>query len=174
MPWEESPPERAAGADFFTELLVVHRDPLPSARYTISTGAVRGSWCLQVHEASASLKGANLFLSTTSNRKIGLLFFIFDCGELQKGASFFFAYGELEKRCPAPKSAYGKKKGRKSRKMLRAQNRVLNQPRAGFLRKTAILTQMLRQRNSTTAQQLINVLHLYMGCLLYTSPSPRD
>ena len=27
--------------------------PLSPARYTTSTGAVRGSWCLQVHEASA-------------------------------------------------------------------------------------------------------------------------
>ena len=27
--------------------------PLPPARYTTSTGAVRGSWCLQVHIASA-------------------------------------------------------------------------------------------------------------------------
>ena len=30
--------------------------PPPPARYT-STGAVRGSWCLQVHEASAYLRG---------------------------------------------------------------------------------------------------------------------
>ena len=27
--------------------------PLPPARYTTSTGAVRGPWCLQVHIASA-------------------------------------------------------------------------------------------------------------------------
>ena len=27
--------------------------PLPPARYTTSAGAVRGSWCLQVHETSA-------------------------------------------------------------------------------------------------------------------------
>ena len=27
--------------------------PLPPARYMTSTGAVRGSWCLQVHIASA-------------------------------------------------------------------------------------------------------------------------
>ena len=27
--------------------------PLPPARYTISTGAVRDSWCLQIHIASA-------------------------------------------------------------------------------------------------------------------------
>ena len=27
--------------------------PLPPARYTTSTGGVRGSWCLQVHVASA-------------------------------------------------------------------------------------------------------------------------
>ena len=27
--------------------------PRPPARYTNSTGAARGSWCLQVHEASA-------------------------------------------------------------------------------------------------------------------------
>ena len=31
--------------------------PLPSARYTTSTGAVRGSWYLQVHIASAFLRG---------------------------------------------------------------------------------------------------------------------
>ena len=31
--------------------------PLPPARYTISTGAVRGSWCLQVHIASAFPRG---------------------------------------------------------------------------------------------------------------------
>ena len=31
--------------------------PLPPARYTTSTGAVRGSWCLQVHLASAFARG---------------------------------------------------------------------------------------------------------------------
>ena len=31
--------------------------PLPPARYMNSTGAVRGSWCLQVHEASAYPRG---------------------------------------------------------------------------------------------------------------------
>ena len=31
--------------------------PLPPARYTTSTGAVRGSWCLKVHEASAFDRG---------------------------------------------------------------------------------------------------------------------
>ena len=31
--------------------------PLPPARYTTSTGAVRGSWCLQVHIASEFLRG---------------------------------------------------------------------------------------------------------------------
>ena len=31
--------------------------PLPLARYTTSTGAVRGSWCLQVHEASVFSRG---------------------------------------------------------------------------------------------------------------------
>ena len=31
--------------------------PLPPARYTASTGAVRGSWCLQVHIASAFPRG---------------------------------------------------------------------------------------------------------------------
>ena len=31
--------------------------PLPPARYTTSTGAVRGSWCFQVHEASAFPRG---------------------------------------------------------------------------------------------------------------------
>ena len=31
--------------------------PLPPARYTTSTGAVRGSWCLQVHIASAFPRG---------------------------------------------------------------------------------------------------------------------
>ena len=31
--------------------------PLPPARYTTSTGAVRGSWCLQVHIASAVPRG---------------------------------------------------------------------------------------------------------------------
>ena len=31
--------------------------PLPPARYTTSTGDVRGSWCLQVHVASAFLRG---------------------------------------------------------------------------------------------------------------------
>ena len=31
--------------------------PLHPARYTTSTGGVRGSWCLQVHEASAFSRG---------------------------------------------------------------------------------------------------------------------
>ena len=31
--------------------------PLPPARYSTSTGGVRGSWCLQVHEASAFSRG---------------------------------------------------------------------------------------------------------------------
>ena len=31
--------------------------PLPPARYTTSTGAVRGSWCLQVHLTSAFARG---------------------------------------------------------------------------------------------------------------------
>ena len=31
--------------------------PLPPARHTTSTGAVRGSWCLQVHIASAFPRG---------------------------------------------------------------------------------------------------------------------
>ena len=31
--------------------------PLPPVRYTTSTGAVRGSWCLQVHVASAYPRG---------------------------------------------------------------------------------------------------------------------
>ena len=31
--------------------------PLPPARYTTSTGALRGSWCLQVHLASAFSRG---------------------------------------------------------------------------------------------------------------------
>ena len=31
--------------------------PLPPARYMTSTGAVRGSWCLQVHIASAFPRG---------------------------------------------------------------------------------------------------------------------
>ena len=31
--------------------------PLPPARYTTSTGAVRGSWCLQVHITSAFPRG---------------------------------------------------------------------------------------------------------------------
>ena len=31
--------------------------PLPPARYRTSTGAVRGSWCLQVHVASAFPRG---------------------------------------------------------------------------------------------------------------------
>ena len=31
--------------------------PLPPARYTTSTGAVQGSWCLQVHIASAFSRG---------------------------------------------------------------------------------------------------------------------
>ena len=31
--------------------------PLPQARYTTLTGAVRGSWCLQVHIASAFPRG---------------------------------------------------------------------------------------------------------------------
>ena len=31
--------------------------PFPPARYTTSTEAVRGSWCLQVHEASAFPRG---------------------------------------------------------------------------------------------------------------------
>ena len=31
--------------------------PLPPARYTISTGALRGSWCQQVHIASAFPRG---------------------------------------------------------------------------------------------------------------------
>ena len=31
--------------------------PLPLARYTTSTGAVRGSWCLQVHMTSAFSRG---------------------------------------------------------------------------------------------------------------------
>ena len=31
--------------------------PLPPARYTTSTGAVRGSWCLHVHIASAFPRG---------------------------------------------------------------------------------------------------------------------
>ena len=31
--------------------------PLPPARCTTSTGAVRGSWCLQVHIASAFPRG---------------------------------------------------------------------------------------------------------------------
>ena len=31
--------------------------PLPPARYTTSAGAVRGSWCLQVHIASAFPRG---------------------------------------------------------------------------------------------------------------------
>ena len=31
--------------------------PPPPARYTKSTGAVRGSWCLQVHIASAFFRG---------------------------------------------------------------------------------------------------------------------
>ena len=31
--------------------------PLPPARYTTSTGAVRGSWCLQVHTASEFPRG---------------------------------------------------------------------------------------------------------------------
>ena len=31
--------------------------PLPPASYTTSTGAVRGSWCLQVHIASAFPRG---------------------------------------------------------------------------------------------------------------------
>ena len=31
--------------------------PLSPARYTTSTGAVRGSWCLQVHVASAFSRG---------------------------------------------------------------------------------------------------------------------
>ena len=34
--------------------------PLPPARYTTSTGAGRGSWCLQVHIASAFLGGSNV------------------------------------------------------------------------------------------------------------------
>ena len=31
--------------------------PLPPARYSTSTGGVRGSWCLQVHEASVFPQG---------------------------------------------------------------------------------------------------------------------
>ena len=31
--------------------------PVPPARYTTSAGAVRGSWCLQVYEASAFPRG---------------------------------------------------------------------------------------------------------------------
>ena len=31
--------------------------PLPPVRYTTSTGAVRGSWCLQVHVANACPRG---------------------------------------------------------------------------------------------------------------------
>ena len=31
--------------------------PLPPARYTTSTGAIRGSWCLEVYEASAFPRG---------------------------------------------------------------------------------------------------------------------
>ena len=31
--------------------------PLPPVRYTTSTGAARGSWCLKVHEASAFPRG---------------------------------------------------------------------------------------------------------------------
>ena len=34
--------------------------PLPPARCTTLTGAVRGSWCLQVHIASAFPQGSNV------------------------------------------------------------------------------------------------------------------
>ena len=91
----------------------------------------------QNHLAS---KGANVFLSTTANRK--LPFFIHLRWTAKKGL-FFCPLRRIRKK-------RAQRFFRLRRKVLRAQNRVLPAPRR-LLRKTAVLTQMLRQRNSATA-----------------------
>ena len=45
--------------------------PLPPPRYTTSTGAVRGSWCLQVHEASAFLLGIQRDVDDSRGAAVG-------------------------------------------------------------------------------------------------------
>ena len=83
-------------------------------------------------------EGTNLFLSTTANSKKYVFFFRLRRIR-EKMPQFFFGRNEIF---------------RLRRKRLRAQNRVVRcaQPASPrLLRRTAILTQMLRQRNSATS-----------------------
>ena len=49
--------------------------PLPPARYTTSTGAVLGFWCLQIHLASAFARGVQRKVDEISRRSRGQLIF---------------------------------------------------------------------------------------------------
>ena len=78
--------------------------PLPPACYTTSTGAVRGSWCLQVHVASAfprgikrnvdESRGATVASCLSSHRRSSIVLHFFSglggCESLPLGCSWCF------------------------------------------------------------------------------------
>ena len=123
---------------------------IPKTLFNLFSATANRRKCLSKSTSLRRIaKGANFFLSTTANREIDLLFF-----RLQRIAkkvlNLFFLLRRIRKK-DAPLFF---RLLRQRRKMLRAQNRVLRcgQPASRrLLRKTAILTQMLHQRNSATA-----------------------
>ena len=116
MPYPNKATEVQPTANTQTCLPISNYGEYRKAPFNLFSATANRRQCLKKNKSlRRTAKGANLFLSTTANRKIGLF--------------FFFAYGELEKRCPFL-FAYGEKKGRNNTfhlrpKVFRAQHRVL-------------------------------------------------
>ena len=121
-------------------------------------------------------------MSTTANRKIGLKFFIRlrriakkvlksvfpPTANYEKNALFFSRLRRLKR---------PQQKKRLWRKRLRAQNRMLRcaQPASRrLLRKTAILTQMLRQYNSVAANQCHDMNPFFRAALSFRGQITRE
>ena len=134
---------------------------IPKSAFNLNSATANRRKCLKKSKSLRQIaKGANLFLSTTANRKIGLVYFFrLRTANCKKGPYFSFSpTANCKKGSPTFFFAVDKKAATK--KITCGENccapktaccAARNQPRGCFREKTDILAQLLRPRNSATA-----------------------